>query len=360
MPDLHISADMTLDAIEAGEIRASSFEARRGYLGMSQIGDPCKRRLWYSFRFAFRVNLPGYALRSIEDGHRMEEVMANKLRTVPGLTLHTTNPKTGKQFGYSTHGGHFSGHIDGALLGLMQANKTWHVWEHKSVNEKKFAAFGKAKLEKGELEALASWDKVYFAQAQCYMHYAGLDRHYLTVTTPGGRERASCRTHYDKQSAIELEVKALEIINANQPPNRISDNPSFYICKMCDAHAICHKAKAPDVNCRTCVHSKPITDGNGAEWQCKLKDIKLSMDIQLIGCEKHLYNPYLVGIGKPVGASPEENTITYETKSGQRFKNGAPGPGVFASKEIQHMDESMIGDADLEWARRNLDARIVG
>lgn len=360
MVDLNVSVDQTLALIEQGEVKASTAEARRGYLGMSQIGDSCMRKLWYSFRFAFRVSLPGYALRCIEDGHRMEDVMANKLRTVPGLTLHTQNPRTGRQFGYSDHGGHFSGHLDGAVLGLVAAPKTWHVWEHKSVNEKKFAALEKAKLENGELEALASWDKVYFAQAQCYMHYAGLDRHYLTVTTPGGRERTSCRTHYDKTAATVLEQKALEIINAQTPPARISENPSFYVCKMCDAHTICHKKKAPNVNCRTCVHSKAVTEASGAEWRCNLKSIKLSMSDQIAGCEKHLYNPHLVDMGRLVDASKEENWITYETKDGKKFKNGTPGPGIYSSKEIEHMTESMVDDPDIEWIRHNLDARIVG
>lgn len=353
MVEIVFAHDQTLQLIENHEIKVHASQSRRGYLGMSQIGDECSRKLWYSFRFAFRQNINAYGLRCIEDGHRMEEVMANKLRSVPGITLYTVNPRTGAQFGYYAHGGHFSGHIDGAILGVAEAPKTWHVWEHKSVNEKKFAS-----LQKGM--SLEGWDKIYYAQAQCYMHYAGLDRHYLTVTTPGGRNRTSCRTKYSKEDALRLEAKALEIIKSDLPPKRISDNQSFYVCKMCDAHAICHKKKTANVNCRTCLHSQPDVSSEGARWNCKFHGIQISLKQQEEGCDKHLFNPSFVGHGKPIDASKQANTVTYETESGTTFLNGSPGPGCYSSKELEQIKTEMIKDPKIEALREKFDARVVG
>jgi len=39
----------------------------------------------------------------------------------------------------SRMGGHLSGYLDGALLGLLQAPKSWHVWDHKSSEKEKVA-----------------------------------------------------------------------------------------------------------------------------------------------------------------------------------------------------------------------------
>lgn len=41
-------------------------------------------------------------------------------------------------------GEHFRSHMDGVVLGLLQAPKTWHVLEIKATAEKKLAALRKA------------------------------------------------------------------------------------------------------------------------------------------------------------------------------------------------------------------------
>ena len=75
-----------------------------------------------------------------------------------------------------------------------------------------------------------------------YAHYFDLTRHYLTVTTPGGRDIASCRTEANPAYAEALREKAKRILNATQPPARVSENPSFYLCKFCSYYDTCHNA----------------------------------------------------------------------------------------------------------------------
>jgi hypothetical protein len=353
--------DPTLDAIDAQIVARQHNEPRRGYLGMSAIGDDCERKLWYGFRFVARAVFDAVALRRFEDGHRGELLMAERLRTVPGLTLHTHDPSTGKQFGFSAVGGHFRGNIDGALLGLLQAPKTWHCWEHK-VSET-WPALLKLK-NAGEKAALAAWTPTYYGQAQCYMHYGDFSRHYLTVDGPGGRTSVSVRTDYSKEAAERLEAKARRIITAAEPPARLSEDPAFWKCKGCTMAAPCHRGQLADVTCRTCVHATPELDGDG-RWSCArlLKD--LTFPEQQAACPDHLFIPALVPWGKAVDANEDENWIEYEAADGFRFRNAgqcARGPDAYGSKELRAVTLQVLRDPDIRRVRAGYlpDAVLVG
>ena len=112
--------------------------------------------------------------------------------------------------------------------------------EIKCVNEKKFKKLAELKQQLGDKNALIEWDKVYYAQAQVYMKYTGLTRHYLVCATPGGRELTSCRTEYDAKAAVGYINKAHSIIEAKVEPERLSSKPDFYLCRWCNFKAECH------------------------------------------------------------------------------------------------------------------------
>ena len=52
-----------------------------------------------------------------------------------------------------------------------------------------------------EKAALKEWDFQFYVQAQLYMHFFDLTRHYLVCASPGGRDMTSCRTEYNKAFA---------------------------------------------------------------------------------------------------------------------------------------------------------------
>lgn len=315
LPNLH--RDPTLEAVDAA-IEARQERYARDYLGMSSIGSACDRALWYGFRWATDLAHNAATLKRFADGHHGEALQAMRLRMVAGIELHTVDGR-GKQFGFYDLGGHLRGHIDGAILGLLQAPKTWHIWEHKQVDEKKFRALEKAKRELGEKAALEAWDETYFTQGQLYMHFAELTRHYLTCSTPGGRNTISVRTNYHQPTAWRALSRARAIITAAEPPARISDDPGFYQCNWCPHAPICHHGALPIVNCRTCVHSTPELDGD-RRWSCARWGRDLSVPEQIAACDQHLFIPALTPW--PVkDADPVENSITYEGG----IINGGPG-----------------------------------
>ena len=232
-------ADPTLDAIDAELVKRQHSETRREYLGMSAIGHPCARKLWYDMTRPDREVFDAATLKRFACGHRGEDIMAARLRTVAGVTLITLDPDTGRQIGFQDHGGKFRGHADGVILGLLQAPETWAIWEHKATSEKNQAALMKLKAS-GEKSALQTWNPQYYAQAVLYMHYSGLTRHYLTCSTPGERATVSVRTDADPAHAAMLRDKAERILNARAPLTRISNDPNWFQCKWCWHHDHCH------------------------------------------------------------------------------------------------------------------------
>lgn len=228
--------DLTLRAIDKILEDQTNNEPKRNYLGASSIGDPCARKLWYRLHGDHKESFTADTIRKFNDGHRSEDVMAAHLRLVEGVELWTHKPD-GSQYGFMD--GQFSGHYDGVIHGILEAPKTFHIWEHKATNEKKFEDLKKLKTA-DEKTALKNWDAVYYAQAIIYMDYEGLDRHFLTVCTPGMRDYTSVRTNADPIYAAALKNKAERIINAKEPPEKIG-GPDWYQCKWCSFHSVCHR-----------------------------------------------------------------------------------------------------------------------
>lgn len=311
LPD--IQADPTIEEMERQMERVGNTEAARAYMGASMIGLPCDRRIWLQFRWAMRRMIEARGLRAIEDGHRTEAVMAARLRLVEGLELWTEDPDTGKQIGFLD--GHIGGNVDGLVVGLLQAPKALHIWEHKTVNEKKQAKLVALKASLGEKQALAAWDPVYYAQAQIYMHKMGADRHYLTVDSPGGRSTVTCRTNYDPEAALRFLAKAERIINAPRPASKISEDPGWYECRFCDFHDLCHEQAMPDRHCRSCMSSTPQEDGT---WACEEHQKPIELGRQRVGCPDHLFHPDLIP-GEPL--KRDRVSVVYKMRDGTEWTN---------------------------------------
>jgi len=351
-------ADPTLDAVrDIVEAQAAAKNVRT-YLGMSAIGQPCERWLWYSFRWVVREVFTTTELWRFEDGHRSEDVMAARLRLVPGVHLMTIDPRTGHQFEYVDLGGHFRGHSDGLVTGLLQAPKALHVWEAKCTDEATHRELVKLKTE-DEKTALKKWDAVYYAQAIMYMAYAEAPRHYLTGSTCGARAWVGVRTDSDLHFANLLREKAERVITAKVPLTRISDKAELYLCKWCPAQWICHGSAMPAVNCRTCAHATPEMNTATGRWSCALRNKDLTPAEQRAGCAGHRYVPALVKFGEAVDADPQANWIEYQMKDGRTFRNGGAGPNAYTSDELRVIQPSLIGDPETAALRQHFNARHV-
>lgn len=360
------TADPTIEAIKAAVENVNNLQRPRPYLGMSAIGMDCERFLWGQFRWCLPAGggFDAKSLLNFEDGHRTEDVMAERLRMVPGVELYTVDPSTGKQFGFADHGGHFRGHIDGAIRGILQAPKAWHMWENKA-SEAGPAAIDKLKAKVGEKQALAEWNPTYYAQAQLYMHYGQMERHYLTVASPGGRlPIATVRTNYSEQDAKRFIDKAERVIFSPEPLPKISEDAAFWKCKGCALAPQCHSTTLPAVSCRTCLHATPEKDGDG-RWSCAKWGADIPLDAQRAGCESHLYIPALLSKwGVAEDASEQEGWVSYLAEDGLVFRNGPWGLNSFTSKELFAASPALIRHEDFmrirgEYAGRITDEKVA-
>ena len=342
--------DLTLLAIDAAIEKKENAERKRAYLGMSGAGHPCRRKLWYDYRWAEGAKFDAHTLRRFQDGHLGEDIMADRLKMLPSIELYTVDYDTGRQFEAKDISGHFLGHMDGAISGLIQWKQgDWGVWEHKQVEEKKYNKLIKLVEERGEQFALAAWDWTYYIQGVLYMHYSKMTRHYLTVSTPGGRLYTSATTEFlqpEKDEALSTIERARKIIEADEPPNRVSEKPDYFQCGWCDYKEMCHEVKAPKMSCRTCAHSTPVVSDEETEgrWTCSMHEKELSRTAQRKGCADHVFIPATINLPVSEG-SDSDNFVGYELPSGRViFNSNHDGSQCYNSEQMAALDTLLLLD----------------
>lgn len=200
--------------------RQRAREPERHYLGMSAIGERCKRKLWYSFRGFTPKVLPGRAVRIFRLGDSIEEHVIADLQTA-GYRIE------GQQNSYSDHNGFFRGHCDGIIHGVTSQP---HILEVKSANKWRFNEFRKHGVRKTE--------PIYYAQTQCYMGYEGLKRALVVIDCKDTSDIYTERIHLISAGFQALREKALRIIIAETPPAKAYKR-SGKKCEWCDFEFHC-------------------------------------------------------------------------------------------------------------------------
>lgn len=270
----------------------SASESNRPHLGASEIGKPCGRALWYGFRHASKRAFSGRMLRLFERGQREEPVLIKNLRDI-GVTVWDVDPSTGKQFGFATFGGHFSGSCDGVGRGFPEDPRTPMVLEFKTSSDKLFQVLVRDGVEKAKPE--------HWAQMQVYMSALDINRAYYLAVNKDTDDIYGEIVHFSPVHARQLFEKAERIIFAEDPPGKISDDPAFWQCKFCDHWAVCHGEKLPEINCRTCTWSSPKREGG---WSCPIESEMKP------GCTSHIFHPVFFTKSKP--AHFDSGTLTLE------------------------------------------------
>jgi hypothetical protein len=290
-----IEYDRTLIEIDKAIIEKAKLRKPSSHIGMSGIGEECWRKLFYQYRLTENKSTNVVGIKAAEDGYAQESVMAARLRMLPYIELITNDPDNPEQqIGFSLLLGHLKGYCDGIIKGLVERPSTYCVWEHKSKKETDYNKLIKLRNELGEKQTLQQWNPSYYAQAQLYMHEAHLERHYMTVSLPGGRGYISICTEYNKKIAESLIEKARVIIFDNWTiPARLANSRESFTCKYCDYKEQCFDTKLPLVNCKTCRYCKPVNDG---KFECLNKDKEINNEIIFIGCNDHIYNPALLDV----------------------------------------------------------------
>lgn len=303
----------------------------RPHLGASLIGHACERYLWHTFRWVDSKKFDGRMLRLFKAGNDFEPRIVAELRRI-GVEVHDIDG-SGKQWRVSSIGGHFGGSMDGAARGFAEAPKTWCVVEFKTHNAKSFAGLLKEGVQKSKPQ--------HYAQMTIYMGETGMDRAMYIAENKDTSELYCEWIHFDPVEYAKLKARAERVIRAAEPPLKISEDPSWYVCKMCDFHEHCHGEAAPAVNCRTCAHSTPEMDGD-ARWSCTQHEADPTIDAQRQACSSHRYIPILLErFAKQTDYV--NGDVMYVDNTGTPFGNGE-NVGSMKSRDIRALkDKTVIG-----------------
>lgn len=282
-------------------------------ISVSKLAEECARSLFYEFRWASpQEHIPGRTLSIFRTGVLWEERWIENLRSI-GCEVVDRDDR-GNQIMVTACDGHVRGYLDSEILGLPEAPSTIHVGEIKSHNAKSFTALKKDGVQK------AKW--LHYTQLQTYMHLRGRDRGIYLAVDKNSDELYAERLHVDHEHVMRMLARAQRIIDANEPPAKLHEDPNHkmaFACGWCRHKPICHEHAKARVNCRTCIYASPEFGGS---WACARHSKPLSIEEQQAGCPNHIWLPGFVD-GEQIDADEAAETVTYKMWNGATFVDGA-------------------------------------
>lgn len=257
-------------------------EPPRPHMGASELGHACDRWLWLKFRWAVVEKHSGRLLRLFRRGHMEEATILKDLRAI-GLEIRET---TGSQARVD-FGSHVSGSVDAIVdSGVPEAPKKPHVAEFKTHSKKSFDDVEKNGVEKAK--------RTHFIQMQTYMHGLGIDRALYVAVCKDDDRIYTERVRYDREVAERAIARGQRLALADEMPPPLSTDPTWYECKWCPAHKVCHEGlgvTAPQ-SCRSCAHSTAMPDST---WRCERHNADgIPLGFQRTGCADYELHDHLL------------------------------------------------------------------
>jgi len=315
----------------------------RTHLGASLIGDECKRKLWYVFRWvkhdkmekegntpAENVANAGRLYRLFNRGHReedrfiewlegigvqvwaddlqnhklfyceednsyrllsnnqmleMEEIRDAKSQLEIDVTdskLHIKRAKAdGLEFPQYRISA-VSGHFGGSLDGVAKLPERFGINEPVLLEFKTIGAKYHKKLVKNGMivEKLQ-----HFAQTSTYgLEYSLNYCLYMSICKDTDKIHLEL-VKLNHDLGEEMKLKAEQIIRSIVAPPALSLDPTFFKCKFCNFNDICHSGGVCEKNCRSCKHAMPAEN---AEWVCTLRDETIPKDFIPLACNDYI------------------------------------------------------------------------
>lgn len=252
----------------------------RYHLGASIIGRSCVREVWYKFHWWHATKHTGRILRLFNRGHREEPHVVENLRKLGAVVQDVDNH--GKQERFSHLWGLFGGERDATISNLDDYGLPGSgLLEIKTHNDKSF----KNLQNKGLLSAKPE----HFVQMQMYMSWMEVEWGLYIAVNKNDDELYAAVIPYRPEIAAQYTDRAREIITNPLPPKRISDDPTWWVCRFCDFKRHCHEDAEPDKNCRTCQHVElRLGDEKDIEahtWICNLWGGEIPVEFTRKGCD---------------------------------------------------------------------------
>lgn len=200
----------------------------RDYLGASEIGDLCERRLGFKWHKFPAEPFKGRGIRRFRMGHIHEDETARWLK-MAGFKLF------GEQFAFALAHGKFSGHIDGIITSGPVELPYPVLWEHKIMKASIWRELTRSNVE-------AEHPK-YFGQLQVYMRQFDLEAALFTALNTDTSELHFELVEYNAAKAEVYIDRAQRILSSESPQElpRIGRSEFDFNCKFCPYKAECWK-----------------------------------------------------------------------------------------------------------------------
>jgi hypothetical protein len=213
-------------------VRVFGRQPQRRYLGMSQIGQPCARRIWLDWKGCPKTGMgdPGKMHRIFAMGHHIE-AMLKEILAEAGYEIE------GEQLEFEDFGGQFRGHCDGIIRGVTSKP---HILEIKSASTHNFEKMRKLSVVKAKPE--------YEAQIQLYMGYAKLERGLFVVMNKNSQELYTERVHFSGEIFERCRSRARAILESQGPPEKDEGH-----CYYCDYQG--ESCDTAGRSCQSCRHN---------------------------------------------------------------------------------------------------------
>lgn len=250
--------------------------SHRKHLGASTLGEACSRKLFYMFRWVKDVKHEGRIQRIFNVGHEAEPRFIQYLK---GIGFEFLEP-TEKQFRISGCNGHYGGSLDGKCIapGRYQISEPLIFLNEFKTNN---TGSGFTNIDK---DGLMKAKPKHYAQMCAYGFKEQLKYGLYLIENKNDSSIIIKIVELDWTYGASLERKAEEIIYSKQPPNRISDTPSYFDCRYCDYVGVCHNGEKVEINCRSCKHANPIKN---SQWECYYYKSIIPDEWIAKGCSNH-------------------------------------------------------------------------
>ncbi|MDR1165723.1 MAG: hypothetical protein LBO66_07600 [Deltaproteobacteria bacterium] len=239
----------------------------REYLGMSYIGHPCSRNVWFKYRGANAEPIPDVVARKFQAGHNLETRIKREL--IKGGCFIYYHQGTLYGFNYR-----FMGHVDG-LITLPGATIPY-LLEIKGVNDAGFAKYVTHGVKSNSM--YLSQIQVYLGRLQSFI--APLQRQLgnppgtpinkaLFIVENKDTQKIHVETvNYREDLYKRIMARAASILTSRKAPDPLpSDFPNrFSECNICGYKPICAKyelwPKVQDTRCLDCKSFRSVAEIN--------------------------------------------------------------------------------------------------
>lgn len=261
---------------------------RRSHYGLSGAGDPCDRALWLRWRWMNEPEFqkPPKTDQEMLDSARMKRLVnrghleeARFMAMLEMIGVHVEEPQGGQERVAAFHG-HVGSALDAVMWNTPCIPNEWQLGEFKTMNDKNFKELKFKRVREKKPE--------HYAQMQLCMLLRGIHKTLYMVVNKNDDELYTEVVHFNEVFAQNALTRISRIIFAPSAPPKIHGDPSWYQCKFCDCHAICHmRAYIPERNCRSCVFASAEREAQG--WHCGAPNVNDLIDDATIrtGCEQH-------------------------------------------------------------------------